>query len=177
MAPQPITEDWLSTDEAARRLKTTVRTVERYIKEQRVGSAKKRCPGRKPMTLVDPDDVARLVAEQNKGAVLAPETLREHTGAQVTLINSVPAMVQRIADAIENTRPPRVPPFMMLEEAARYSGLPEGLLMKFIRAGQLPAVSYGHKRNTWVKTADLDDFELPCCDNSRTGRNVSEQVL
>lgn len=55
--------------------------------------------------------------------------------------------------------PPKPAPFLNLDAAAAYSGLPARLLHRFIREKALPAVRFS---GAWyVKQRDLDDLQLP----------------
>jgi hypothetical protein len=176
---------WLSKEEAARQLGTTVRTVERYVAERKLGCRPLRMPGRKPLPTIDPEDVARMASEMNKGAVLPPQLLESKAGAQIDVLRMIPDLVNRIAESIELSRPPRVRQFMTIEEAAQYTSLPLGLLRRFVRQGRLPAETWRPPRSgpgdrqpsvTWVKTADLDALAFTRADNSDNGRDTSESA-
>ncbi|MBV9082232.1 MAG: hypothetical protein JOZ62_06135 [Acidobacteriaceae bacterium] len=64
-------DHWPTKAEAARRLDTSIRNIERLIARGDIESSKPTQPGRKPITIVNPDDLARMHPPAH---VMPPET-------------------------------------------------------------------------------------------------------
>jgi excisionase family DNA binding protein len=105
----------------------------------------------------------------------------------------MPEAITRLAEVLASFRPPTpLPspkPFLSLDDAVEYSGLPKRLLTRMIRRGRLPAARYG---KLYVKRADIDRLDLgltlrtafwnapeappPDRDNSDTVSQLSERA-
>jgi excisionase family DNA binding protein len=161
---------WLTKTEASKQLGVSERTIENYIAQNHLSTRPEQRRGKRPITLIDPDDVARILAERNRGAILPKEAVSAEHGTQLARINDFAgAFLAGIRDAVHAVPSPLSTPraFLTLAAAAEYSGLPAGLLRRFIRRGELPCVRYG--RDVYVKTRDLDElqFELATPEDER----------
>lgn len=177
------TAPWLSKDEAARRLQVSTRTIETWVSERKLGSKLQPVEGRRPMTVVDAQDVDRLAAEQHRGAILPPE--REPASmALATIAPQIVALVTALREALPPpaTLPPAPvyagpKPFMTLEEAAEFTSLPVKLLRRLIRQKRLAAERFRTSRKEptviYVKTNDLRYIEFGATAENSAG-NVEE---
>lgn len=169
---------FVTKEEAAKILKVQTRQVERLAQQGRI---EKRYLPRKPnekaarvvYSRADIEAVANreepelddseraLVARQ---AELAKEEaarqLRERAEALMVSRNrEMSDAIIRLADALASLRPLAPPsPFLTLDAAAEYSGLPRKLLRRFISRGLLYAVR--HRKTFYVKRETLNNFEF-----------------
>ena len=137
MSPQ--TQLWLTKAEAAMRLGVSERTIDTWAKERRVSTRVEPRAGRRPATTVDPADIERIFSEQHRGAVLAPETALPAAPSTIATIDAL----RQFAEALQRPRAPK--PWMTLDEAAEYSGLPKRLLSKMVRDADLMARRHAGK--------------------------------
>ena len=112
---------WISTRQAAEALGVTERTIRRMCEERKIGSRVQRVKGRKPFRVVNAVDLERLAAEQSRPALISevpaqrpPAMVKEREAAPVTYI---------------------VRPWLTLDEAAEFSGLPKSWLLLQARGG------------------------------------------
>ena len=152
---------WMTKQEVAAALAISERTVDNYIAQRLLSSRPQARAGKRPITVVSVADVERLRAEQNRGAILPPETKTPTLelvpeAAIPQLAQLAEALVARLARS--EPAPPK--PFLTIVEAAEYSGLPERLLRRFVRNGTLRAVMFGKEKHIWVKRCDVDALEL-----------------
>lgn len=129
---------WLSKEAAAARLAVSARTVERWIEEGKLQSRLQRQAGRKPRVVIDPASIQAAVDEGRTPAAAAAAlpALRVPEG--------LAQLLQRIAPAAP------VKPWLTLEEAAEYSGLPRGWLLSQARGGSAIALDVGMAgRSAW----------------------------
>jgi len=135
--------------EVAEELKISERTLERLIQRKRIRRGYKRVPGRKPLAVLNPDDVARLKAE-----TLAPLPLYGTSGCEVASASSTSTaplsalipVAEGVLDFLQTLAQDRwlsQQLMLDLEEARRYSGLSQGYLRQQIKAGKLRAVQDG----------------------------------
>ncbi len=131
----PITE-WLTKDQASRALGISRETLDAWIRQRKLSTRKQPREGVRPLTLVDPEDVERLKAERTVHALLPPAPPPANNGLTI----------------------PQPKPFLELQAAADYSGLPRLLLLSLIKRGKLPAIAWSHL--WYVARRDLEDLEL-----------------
>jgi excisionase family DNA binding protein len=78
---------------------------------------------------------------------------------QTEVVNAIAQRIHELAREWWPPKPAAPTPFLSLDEAARYSGLPRRLLVRWARNGTLRAVRFSGE---WiVKKSDLDAVELP----------------
>jgi helix-turn-helix protein len=140
---------WISTQQAADALGVTERTIRRMCSERKVGSRVQREKGRKPFRIVNAGDVDRLIAEQAR-VTRAPDQAHDLVESRDNA--RVPTLVKPRELA------PAMKPFLTLDLAADYSGLPARLLARMIRDQILPCVRFSGE--TYVKRSDLDGLTL-----------------
>lgn len=160
-ATAPDTSSWPTLTQTAARLGTNERTVRRWIESKRLRAAIRPAVGRKPLTIIDPVDVERLRVERLPPVVesiAALSILSDRLAGSSSQLEEFEYFARLIAK-IQNARTPAVAaPFLTLQSAAEYSGLPKRLLAGLLRDGMLPGVR--HAGEWYVKRADLDALEL-----------------
>jgi len=140
---------WRPKMEVAEELKISERTLERLIQRKRIRRAYRRVPGRKPLAVLNPDDVARLKSE-----TLAPLPVYATSGCEVvssltTTTAPLPALIhvaEGVLDVLHTLAHDRLLSqqlMLSLAEASRYSGLSQAYLRQQIKAGKLRAVRDG----------------------------------
>ena len=137
---QPNLTAWLSKEEAADALRTSIKTIERMTARGQLRCAQRPAPGRKPQPVYDPEQIAGLMRQRE----LLPLAL----GDGITPTALVPA-----ASAFASA-PSQLPRFLGLEQAAAYCGLSAPLLRRLIREKQLQALRDG--RQWKLRREDLD---------------------
>jgi hypothetical protein len=141
-----VAHRWLTKAEAQAMLGVSERTIETWIGEQRLGSRPEPRPGKRPLTMVDGDDVERIRAERNKGAIIrTPPASTEIAPVSPAAPNELLALALRMMarDAESRTA---IRPWLNLEEAAEYSGLPKSFLLALAVHGTLLALNVGTER-------------------------------
>jgi excisionase family DNA binding protein len=149
---------WLSQKEAAEALGVTDRTVRRLCADGKLGSRVQPVLGRKPVVMVDQRDVDRILGERVRPlAVVSTERMPEPW--PVRSLSELPdhgkaltPLAQIVADAIRSLAAPASPkPWLTLDEAVEFSGLPRAYLVRAARNGAAFAkdVSASDKRAAW----------------------------
>ncbi len=136
---QVVNDDYITRDEAAERLNRTIRTVDRFIQEDRLRTTKREKPpgARLETTLVLASEVAEL-----KEKLAAGERAAAIPGATKL------AAIAAIARHLNATHAPKaVPgemepesagsPWLTLHDAGKRLGLPAATLERLVRRGQL----------------------------------------
>src|SRR5262249_32888048 len=109
------------------------RTLERMLQRNEIRRAHRRVPGRKPITVISPEDIERLRAE-----VVIPEpapapeekalTVRHRSGMELL------ALLRNTAHV------PPLPLFLSIREASEFTGLSQSLLRRLITQKKLKKV-------------------------------------
>ena len=161
---KPDLSSWPTHTEAAQRLGTNERTIHRWIASGRLKRAYRPATGRKPIVVVDPADVEQIRKERLPPVVLTgdPDGSMQHVrmvsesgpaaverrpsdqrGADGDPFAGLAAHLARLAAAFPTAQPK---PWLTLDEAAEYSGLPRAWLIAQARSGALRAVNVGQGR-------------------------------
>lgn len=146
-------------------LGVSTRTLERWIGESRIGTAEVRRKGLKPGVVVNPADILRVLEEQSvpsvrPSAVRPPEAMLNEGRAPVVSPggfygfpsgDELPRLLTQLVCAIAARPAPAPPkPWLSLDEAAGYSGLPRAWLLAQARNGSWLALNVGSaKRASW----------------------------
>jgi hypothetical protein len=136
---------WLTKAAAAARLRCSIRTIERHISEGRLRSRSENVAGRKPAVLVDPAGLAALLAAADPASslVASPRALPAAPAAAMPG-PQLGQLLDRIARAIAESKPAApgpLKPWLDLDEAAEYSGLPRAWLLSQARGGSGVAIN------------------------------------
>jgi hypothetical protein len=112
--------------------------VERFLKEGRLKSRLQPVANRKPRVLIDPASIDALIGE----ARAVPASVATSAGPGTSL-SKLPQLAQLLAAAV---RPKEWKPWLTLDEAVEYSGLPRGWLLSQAKAGAGFASDFGSGR-------------------------------
>lgn len=163
----PNYDSWLPMPEVKTKTGMSQRTIYRMVQEGKLRQASRPIPGRRPLPVFHPGDVATFEEQQVKGSYeINPEPVpapKEWTAAD--------ALSRRVSELVELTKLLRTNPsegttqqapparlFLTLQEAVEYSGLPAGTLLEFLHSGRLPAIDVGRRRRggRWrIRQVDL----------------------
>ena len=178
-APPPDLAHWLTKDEAAAELGTSVKTVERMASRKEIERALRPTAHGKQQAVYNPDDIARhrarlfvgagnvarapflLPAEAPLPSDDAPARSRE---APYPLAPPSPNAIAEWRDVLltlaaprpEPPPPPPPPLFVTRKEAARILGVTEGTVRRLWKAGKLQTLKSGNQQ--LVRRACLADL-------------------
>ena len=148
---------WLTIEEFAKATGKGQRTIERLITQQRVVTAKhQRQEGRKPITVIDPTEIQKIIAQTLRPVVQSaiPPT-RQSDRLPATPPLRQPDM-RAILNALERLRMPfKDTLYLTKREAALYLGFPQAEVERNIAIGAIPTTRLS---NGWLRIAreDLD---------------------
>jgi excisionase family DNA binding protein len=138
---------WPDKYAAAATLGLSPRSVERLIQQKKIRVKHRPILGRKPLTVLNPEDVERIKAE-----VLPPVPAPAKAGTAL-----VPHRPVKAADMLAALTPPRVPLdkklYLTVREASEYAGLPQSYIRRLITGKKLKAIVAAGYR---IKRADLE---------------------
>ena len=132
-------EDWPTLAEATSKTGISERSLHRMIANNRIRREYRREPGKKPVIILDPEQVEILArAQQTVHPIAEVSTLP----AKVTQPAKVPQpdMVALLSALTEPPVPLRDKFYLTLKEAAKLSGLPQTYLLRKVREGIINAV-------------------------------------
>jgi hypothetical protein len=142
---------WQTKFDVVKALGLSERTLERKIAEGTIRREFRNVPGRKPISILHPDNVAKLKTETLE-AIPAPKREIAKATAQPDLAAFLAALTEVLKLGLtppqitHQARPQlaRVPVqnklYLSLKEAADFSGLPQAYLLRKIKDGAIPAV-------------------------------------
>jgi len=124
---------WLTKQEIMKELGLSERTLERMLQRNEIHRAHRRVPGRKPITVIAPDDIERLRAEVVQPAPAPAQeelalTIRQRSGMELLTLLRNTAQV------------PALPLFLSLREASEFTGLSQALLRRLMAQKKLKKV-------------------------------------
>jgi len=123
---------WITTQQAAEALGVTERSIRNMCQESKLGSQVQREKGRKPFRVVNAADVERMIGSHVKPMLVnqepqivplkpRPDTSDFENGARM------------VATVLKARELPPVKPWLTLDEAAEFSGLPKSWLLDMAR--------------------------------------------
>jgi hypothetical protein len=148
----PSFHKWIPKAQAAKMTGKGMRTLERFVQQGKIRQAYVEVPGRRPLPVFHPGDVAKFVAKQ-------VAAMPVEAAAQVPAVRpraSLPAVAQWRREVAEPA-PERLSDLVhkfnyTILEAVRVSGLPESYIRHKIHTGALPARKIGGWR---IRREDL----------------------
>ncbi len=158
---------WLSKEQAAEALGVSTKIVEKLANEKTLQKEMKRRAGKPAIAVYHPDDVDRERKKRNPEAeaFVVPSESRERESASTELARHThpPAAAEAFMGLLESLRRPseslRITErhYLTLKQASDLSGLSQALLMRKIKAQELPAI----KDVSWkIKRTDLEKLHL-----------------
>ena len=150
-------DTWLTKSDVISELNTSGRTVDRLAERKQIQTTYRSVPGRRPLVVYNPDDVARL-----KEQALTPQPFAlPPTSGSVAKIDS--GILNPILDVAQqafrmfqpNERIYDGRTWLTLEEAAKFTGLPKSVLLSAAAAGEIRA----RKSGRWYfQRRSLEEF-------------------
>ncbi len=159
---------WLTKPEAATALQVSFRTLDKFVTDGRLQSAKRQQPGKPPAAVYHPGDVEQLRQERQPPAHVLPAvdaTLREVPARTVPILSAdVPilsaeealGLFQACAKLARSVPEVRLTErlFLTIKEAAALSGLPRTHVRRLMAGGQLSAQRIG--RRWFIRRKDVE---------------------
>ena len=158
MSQEPL-DAWKSKSEAAQIIGCSPKTIERLATQKKIQKAMRRIPGRKATPVYHPGDIEAIragtaqlepfqIGERESAADLAPA--RRNSGVELLL-----QLLSNSGAGTATATAPRHKLFLTLKEAADYSGMSRGWLLRKIKASELPAVKTGGWK---IRRSDLEQI-------------------
>jgi excisionase family DNA binding protein len=141
-------DSWPTKLDVTRETGISERTIERLIQRGEIRRELRHVPGRKPISILHPDDVVKLRAETLKPVPVPKTELVKRENADTFPLTAFLAQFQNIK-LTEKL-------YLTVKEASQFSGLPESYLRRQIKAGGIPAVRIGGYR---IKRDDLVRYD------------------
>jgi excisionase family DNA binding protein len=143
--------DWRPKMEVAEELGISERSLERLIQKNRIRRAYRRVPGRKPLAVLNPEDVAALKAETitpiSNDILTEPRT-------DVAVQSATPQIALNFLSNLLATVPQQPQAlFLTIKEASQYTGLSQAYLRRLIEDGTLKVIK---DRGYRIRRRDLD---------------------
>ena len=139
--------------EVAEELGISERSLERLIQKNRIRRAYRRVPGRKPLAVLNPEDVASLKAD-----TISPtptDTLTEPR-TDVAIRSTTPQTALNFLASLLATVPQQPQAlFLTIKEASQYTGLSQAYLRRLIDDGTLKVIK---DRGYRIRRRDLDSL-------------------
>jgi excisionase family DNA binding protein len=128
--------EWITKLDAAEQLGISERTLERTIQKQRLRTAQRRIPGRKPIVVIHPSDFEKLRRET------VPATPNPPSEESTDLTVRPPSrVVQEFFQSLLTTLPyPLKALSLSIKEASAYTGFSQAFLLRQVKEGKLPAI-------------------------------------
>jgi excisionase family DNA binding protein len=145
--------DWLTKQQAADALGVSTRTIQQLASEGKLRTLRRAVEGGPPISIYDPEDVAREKEKRAKLAVIPQPSPGEGDARQKQSVPLDLIATLLLRRAIADDPPPMN---LTLLEASALAGLPRKYLRAAVDAGALPAHRYG--RRVWIHRADLEAF-------------------
>ncbi len=128
--------EWITKLDAAEQLGISERTLERTIQKQRLRTAQRRIPGRKPIVVIHPSDFEKLKRET------VPATPNPPSEESTDLTVRPPSrVVQEFFQSLLTALPyPLKALSLSIKEASAYTGFSQAFLLRQVKEGKLPAI-------------------------------------
>ena len=147
-------EEWPTIDEVSEKTKLSKRSIQRRIESGELTKGSRNVPGRRPLTVVDPQDVEKLT-QQTLTPVPVP---RPREPRQSELAQALVALASTVTPRHGDTGANGAVPverkiFLTLKEAVAFSGLTEAHLRRLLKSKRLKCVMSGGYR---LRRTDLE---------------------
>jgi excisionase family DNA binding protein len=129
--------EWPTVEEAAQQLGASTRTIARWIAERRIATQRRPVRGRKPVVVVDPQDVERIKSEQQTPVVLTEAAAPSQKSDNALAVRAAPGgELAQLVSCFEALRAPApLKPWLTTNEASAFSGLTRGWLLGEAESG------------------------------------------
>jgi len=160
-----LEEGWLSIQETCARLGKAPKTVESMVTYNQISSKTVPRAGRKPERVYEARDVQRLLDEADERAKRVrprPQALALGGTPKPTMLSLAPEDRAIARDIVAQFKPPPAPPRLLpwitVAEAAAWSGLSEGYLLRRVEDKQIVGRKGGDHGSWRILRASLDEF-------------------
>lgn len=152
---------WLTKEQTREILQVSLRTLDSFVTEGKLQTAKRPQPGKPPATVYYPGDVEQLRKERQPAAHVLPADSTQLARsvaetAQSGLADRVIVPLSFVEEALQHWQkrpePPRL--FLTIQEASHLSGLTQTYLRRAIANGLLPLFKDG--RRLRIRRKDLE---------------------
>ena len=139
-------EDWPTIKETIARTGMSERTLYRRMQDDTLRQAYRKVPGRKPILVLHPDDVAKLEAETVKAVVMPPETIEvpavNQPDRKLPSSGWMAELTELARNLVDTTSQVKLSEKFMLtlDEAVQLSGFTRAYLERAIHDRRLPAM-------------------------------------
>jgi hypothetical protein len=146
--------EWQTKAEAAKRLGISERTLDRWITERKIERRYRAIHGRRPIPVLNPDDVDTLAAQlahavPETAAIAIRQEERLSPTAQLAQLGRLAALA-----GVAGDRHQRFAPWLTIDQAVEYSGLTEGQIRKLVKQRAIRAIA----RPLRISRDNLDNF-------------------
>ena len=149
-------EQWVTIPEAVERTNISQRTIERRIAEGDLRTQKRPMPGRKPLVVIHPEDLATLTQQ-----TLRPIVESRQGDNLPTRQTKTPNRQPDMAGLLAALATPRVTLdkkiYLTIKEASAFLGLPQTHIRAQIKAEKIPATKLAGWR---IRRVDLEAYSL-----------------
>lgn len=151
---------WLTIEEMAATTGKGRRTIERAVERQTIRTAKdRRQDGRKPITVIDPAEVARFTDTPLRPVVQPATSPAIYRATPPVVQSAKPASNPDMLAVLQALRPATVSVaqklFLSEDEAALYLGFPKEEIKRLRKSGAMPFLRL--KNRSWrVRRVDLE---------------------
>lgn len=155
--------NWPTEAEAAKMLKTSVRTIQRYAERGKIEVRKREREGVKPVNVCNPRDVEKLLpqahvmldAEEDPPEATAVGRVSPAGQQALTFGYLLQELLRRTAPQLP---PPAPPPWITLEEAVELTRFSPWFIRRQIKAGKIEAHRAGHHGALLIRRSSLEAF-------------------
>ncbi len=139
---------WITPKKAAEALGVSERSVYNLCEANKLGYEVQRVKGRKPFRMVNAADVERMIGSQVRPMLVSEAPATTAPAVQERTFEDGARLMATILKSRELSAAPK--PWLTLDEAAEYSGLPKAYLLTLARGGCDLARNVGtEKRASW----------------------------
>lgn len=148
---QPNFEHWLTKAEAAQALGVAEKTIDRMAAVGQIQKQKRGSPGKPPMAVFHPDDIERERNARHKTPapfILPTETTAVQRLSDLTVPHPPKSYGQgdrRMSD-IWTPSELQFIGYLSIQEAMRFTGLPEKTIQRFAREGRVQKIGTRYRR-------------------------------
>jgi len=130
---------WLTIPQVIERTGFSLRTVERKLQSQAVETAKRPEPGKRPITVINPEDLPKLTAHALKPVREPAMSTRRDMPLPVNLLTRQSDIRDVLAALVGLRVPLSQKLFLDRREAAEYTGLPQAEIKRLVKEGVIPS--------------------------------------
>lgn len=148
---------WPTIPEVIKRTGLSLRTIERRIAAQDIETRKRPEPGKRPITIINPDHIPKLTAVVLKPVRESAPPTRQDALVPATITSTRQADMTDVLAALAKLRIPlSAKLYLTTQEAAEYTGLSKAEIKRLTKEHVLPSFVAGRRR--LIKRKDLERY-------------------